>query len=61
MAAAAPCLTDGILSSRLPMKRGNSSSINGRHSSGKHKTNLPQARQAAIKGNNKEGNNRDGQ
>ena len=28
---------------------------------GKHKTNLPQARQAAIKGNNKEGNNRDGQ
>ncbi len=56
---AAPCLTDGILSSRLPMKRGNSSSINGRHSSGKHKTNLPQARQAAIKGNNKEENNKE--
>ncbi len=50
MAAAAPCLTDGILSSRLPMKRGNSYSINGRHSSGKHKTNLPQEKQAAITG-----------
>ena len=46
--AAAPCLTEGMESSRLEKKRGSSSGRVGRHSAGNDDMKLPHARQAAA-------------
>ena len=45
---AAPCLTEGMESSRLEKKRGRSSDSVGGHSTGNEDMKLPHAKQAAV-------------
>ena len=45
---AAPCLTEGMESSRLEKKRGRSSGRVGRHSAGNNDMKFPHARHAAV-------------